>query len=378
VKFESAAEGFVRQFGCRPALISRAPGRINLLGGHTDYNHGLALPAAIDRHVVLALSPREDGRVRIWSEDFSEGLEFCIGEAPSPESLWQRYVLGALSVFPEDPPSGFDAYFTGDVPLGSGLSSSAALLVAWMNAMRTWTGSDLDDLAICALCQKVEHLHLGVQCGLLDPIGSLCPQPGAVMRVDFSDLSLRNVNAPMDGLSWVVLHTGVHRSLAASAYGQRVEECASEIAALREAHEGVETVRDLSLSMVQGTSVGQRRLRHVLAENSRVESGVAALEAGRPEELGGLLLAAHASLRDDYQVSCIELDTLVEIAASKPGCLGGRMMGGGFGGCTLNLVATNCADSMMKTTLEEYNRATGKKGRGFVVRLVSGAEVQLF
>jgi galactokinase len=366
---------FNNRFGAAPTLRIRAPGRINLLGGHTDYNSGLALPAAIDRSILLQLRPRSDRAVRIHSEAFSETLSFTLGSPPAPSSDWQRYVLGALDIFPESPGTGFDAIFDGDIPQGSGLSSSAALLVAWMLALRALCGTEHSDLALCRLCQEVEHTHLGVACGLLDPIGVLCPPAGAVVHVDFADLSMRPVYTDMSGLSWVVLHTGVHRSLASSAYSQRVAECAAGVARIQQHHPQVRSARDVTAEMLDG-SIEHRRLRHVLSENARVEQAAALLEAGRPAALGPLLLATHESLRTDYAVSCPELDALVELAAAHPAGLGGRLMGGGFGGCTVNLVQTDGAAGLIDDVLAAYHARFPHTGRGFIVQVVGGARIE--
>ena len=365
---------FRAHFASEPEAVFLAPGRINLLGGHTDYNHGLALPAAIDRHIGVVVRPRSDRRVRVFAADIGAEWTLELGGDAQPTADWQRYLAGGIAVFPAPLPHGLDVLIAGDIPRGSGLSSSAALLVAWMLALRATTGAALSELAICQLCQRVEHEHLGVKCGLLDPIGSLCPSPGAVLRVDFADLTMQSVPAPMTGLSWVVLHTGVHRSLASSGYGQRVAECAEGLARIQGSNPAVRTVRDITAEMLSGDDVPMRRLRHVLAENERVEQASAALQAGRPEALGPLLLAAHDSLRDDYAVSCPELDALVELAAAHPACLGGRMMGGGFGGCTVNLVRTEGAAALMTSVLADYHQRFPHTGRAFAVRLVGGAQ----
>jgi galactokinase len=365
---------FRLHFGDDPESVFLAPGRINLLGGHTDYNHGLALPAAIDRHIGVVVRPRADRRVRVFAADIGAEWTLSLDAGAQPTADWQRYLAGGIAVFPASLPHGLDVLIAGDIPRGSGLSSSAALLVAWMLALRAATGAVLSDLEICQLCQRVEHEHLGVKCGLLDPIGSLCPSPGAVLRVDFADLTMQSVPAPMTGLSWVVLHTGVHRSLASSGYGDRVTECAQGLARIQRLHPAsVRTVRDLTAEMLIGDDIPMRRLRHVLAENERVELATRALQAGRPAELGPLLLSAHASLRDDYAVSCPELDAMVDLAARHPACLGGRMMGGGFGGCTVNLVHSDGAEALMASVLSDYHQRFPHTGRAFAVRLVGGA-----
>ena len=374
------AQACVREFSVHmpgsPTVLAWAPGRINLIGGHTDYNQGFALPAAINRWIAVALRPREDDVVRVRSLDFGGELVGSLSGFETVDASWQKFVAGSLGVFASRHaiPSGFDAVFVGDVPHGAGLSSSAALTVAWMTALRGWTGASIDDLTLTQYAQQVEHQYLGVKCGLLDQIGSLMALPGHVMRVDFHDLQVTPVRVGLKDVSWVVLHSGVRRELATSAYLDRVEECASGLNSLRERYPQVVSMRDVRIDMLSDDSPVMRRLRHVVNENERVLNAVEAVAVGDARALGMILNAAHLSLKDDYEVSCPQLDMLVEIAQSHSECFGARMVGGGFGGCTLNIVQTPKTDQFISSVLTEYRSRVTETPRSFTFELVGGAD----
>jgi len=372
---ERCAAAFQERYGRQPEMMSWAPGRINLLGGHTDYNGGLALPAAINRWVCVALSPRQDDQVTIRSIDFNSEYTGQVSALPTPSSSWQRFVVGILDIFSltEALPSGFDAVFTGDVPDGAGLSSSAALTVSWMAGLRAWSGAEIADIELAKMAQSVEHTYLNVQCGLLDQVASLMGQRDHVMRVDFKDLTVEQVPAQLQDVEWVVLHSGVRRELASSGYWLRVQECASGLEAIRQEHPEVSHFRDIQLDWLGDTHAYEHRLRHVLTENARVDAAVELVTRGDSEALGRLLFEAHQSLRDDYQVSCTELDGLVDIASEDLQCLGARMVGGGFGGCTLNVVRAGEAQGFMDRVMGTYRQRFDPSPRGYCFELVGGA-----
>jgi galactokinase len=371
------ASEFEVHMGAQPQWVSWAPGRINLIGGHTDYNGGLALPAAINRWVSVALRPRADRKIRIRSLDLGGEVTGFIDGLPEPGSSWTHFVLGSLSIFGAQHalPCGFDAVFAGDVPDGAGLSSSAALTIAWMTVLRAWTGVSVDDLTLTRYAQRVEHEFLGVKCGLLDQIGSLMARPKQLMLVDFRDVSVEAVDIGLTDVRWVVLHSGVRRELAGSQYLDRVQQCQDGLHEVQSVHPEVHHMRDVQLSMVQGPSVGFRRLRHVITENARVLEAVAAVKSGDALHLGAVISSAHESLRDDYEVSCPQLDLLVQLAEAQPGCFGARMVGGGFGGCTLNLVRTDAASSFIDAVLLNYRSQVSDIPRAFTFNLVGGASV---
>ena len=369
------AKEFVAHMGAQPEWVAWAPGRINVIGGHTDYNGGLALPGAINRWISVALRARNDDTIRVRSLDFGGELQGRRGDFSANGASWHQFVAGCVAVFEEQQelPAGFDAVFTGDVPDGAGLSSSAALTIAWMTALRAWTSASMDDMTLVRMAQQVEHRFLGVQCGLLDQIGSLMAQPGGLLLVDFQRLEVAPVDVGLKDVRWVVLHSGVRRELATSSYLDRVDECARGLEAVRRREPTVNHSRDLTLAMLQTDSVIERRLHHVVTENERVIRAARAVRQGDAVELGSLIASAHTSLRDDYQVSCPQLDCLVEAAQRHPGCYGARMVGGGFGGCTLNLVESGSTESFIEQTLIAYRAQCSETPRAFAFDLVGGA-----
>jgi len=350
-----------------------APGRINLIGEHTDYIGGLSLPGAIDRHVLVGLAARDDQTVTIHSLESGERWSFELGPGLDPPQGWQRYMAGAVEVFREHCglDRGFDAAVAGDVPLGAGLSSSAALCVAWMNALRAWTDAELDDATLVRMAQRVEHVWAGVKCGLLDQMASQLARPDHLLRIDFRNLAVAQVPNNLHQVELLVFDTGVRRALAGSAYAERVAQVRAGID--RVTRRGVMHWRDLRLDDLVRGDVIDDRLRHGITENARVDAAAEALRAGDAVALGGLLMQSHQSLQQEYAVSCAELDSMVALAASEPGCFGARMMGGGFGGCVLALVSEGAAESVWTGVIQAYRRRHPHPARAFRVRLVAGA-----
>ena len=368
---------FRARFGRPPAWLGWAPGRVNLIGEHTDYNEGLAMPAAIDRWVLVACAWREDRRLRIRAEDLDAELEAGLGELPGAgRPTWERFALGCLAEFSalQPLPRGLDALVAGDVPLGAGLSSSAAVELAWMNGLRVATGAPIADLELCRAAQRVEHRHLGLASGLLDQLASQLSRAGSLLVIDFADLSVRQVPAALAGFRWVLADSGVRRELAGSAYRTRVRECAEGLAAVRATHPGVRGFRDLDPAHLAGLDPPYApRLGHVISENARVLALERALAAGDGAEAGRLLCASHRSLRDAYEVSCPELDLLADLAAAWPGCAGARMIGGGFGGCTLSLLRDEGREGFEGHLAAGFAARFGRAPRVLDVALVDGA-----
>ncbi len=387
---QEAAELFARAFGSPPAHIASAPGRINLIGEHTDYNRGLALPGAIDRWVVVALSPTDLGRVEVFSESYGERCELSLAaetedSTPDRSSVpaelpgWARLPLGVGRLFSEacGTTGGFRATISGNLPRGAGLSSSAAVEVALLNTLRSAYGADLDDSGLIRMAQRVEHEYLGVETGLMDPYTSQLARPHTFMLVDFDAIAHEYVEVGLEDWTWVLLDSGVRHELADSAYGERVRETREGLKRISQADPAIRSFRDLTpghLQLVEDP-VLRSRLRHYLEENGRVRRAAEAVAAGDARALGDLLFASHASLRDDYAVSCAELDVLVDTARGEDGCAGARMMGGGFGGCTLNLLREEAAVDLVAAVTAEFTHRFGYAPGVGVYRLVGGARV---
>lgn len=382
-----------------------APGRINLIGEHTDYNAGYVLPLAVDRVVAFAGRARTDQRVRLWSAHFKERAEFSLEGLPATfeqvrEGLpgWARYILGVAAELRRAgiPLSGFDAVFQGDVPVGGGMSSSAALEVASVQAFQFFArgaftigveNATLTPLQVAELCQHAEWVASGVRCGILDQASSCLGRPGQAVLLDCRSLEYRYLPFVAPGISLVVIDTGVRRELAASAYNERRMQCEKATDLLREqiaraapesmAKREIQTLRDVSPAEFERhkemlPKVLRRRAGYVIAENQRVLETVARLEHNDLVGVGELLWQTHAGLRDDYEVSCLELDTLVELAASIPGVLGARMMGGGFGGCTINLVRDEAVEALSRLVEEEYPARTNLQATIDICRAAGG------
>jgi galactokinase len=338
------SDSFRQRFGYAP-LVVRAPGRINLIGEHTDYNEGLVLPAAIDKEIVFAIGLNGTTTVRLLAHDKGETHETALPvQAPGPVE-WANYLLGVVAQLQrrgiEVP--GFDCVFGGNVPMGAGLSSSAAVECGLAFALNELLGAGLDRLTLARLAQAAEHEFAGVQCGLMDQFASLFGRAGHVVRLDCRSTAYEYF--PFDAARYhlVLCNSGVKHALASSEYNTRRQECAQGVAVLQRYYPAVASLRDATLAQLAAheAELGDliyRRCRYVVQENERVVQVCAALAAGDMATVGQLLYASHAGLRDDYQVSCPELDKLVALAENVPGVLGARMMGGGFGGCTLNLV----------------------------------------
>ncbi len=375
---------FHEAFDRAPAFFVQAPGRVNLLGEHTDYNDGFVLPIAIGRAMRMAVAPAGSSQVRLVSLDFGQQSAFDLMQpiTRDPAAPWSDYVRGVAAVLlaAGETLGGLDAVLAGDVPIGAGLSSSAALEVAAARAFQAVSALDLDDVALARLCQRAENEFVGMNCGIMDQFISLLGQRDHALLIDCRSLAYRRVPLPTD-VRVVVLDTGVRRELVSSAYNERRAQCQEGVLRLRERLPHVQALRDVTPADLEryGAELPPlvfRRCRHVVHENQRVLDGVAALERGDVAAFGAAMNASHVSLRDDYQVSCPELDVLVEAAWAQPGCLGARMTGAGFGGCTVNLVRTDAVDALVPAVQTAYRAQTGREAAALVCQAANGATVR--
>ena len=354
-------QAFLRIFGPATALrIWRAPGRVNLIGEHTDYNLGFVLPMALDLACYTASAPRNDGRLRVYSENLGEARQWDLSELLrlSPSGHWSDYPLGVArelaalgySIRPAN------LLIWSTVPTGAGLSSSAALEVSV--ALALLEGRSIEPLELVKLCRRAENQFVGAPCGIMDQYVAVFGRAGAALCIDCRNLEHRAVRLP-PGIAILAVNSMVKHELGQSAYPERVRECQAAAAAL-----GVQSLREATLAGLEGRRHAlpenqYRRALHVITENQRVRDFIAACESADLRAMGGLLVASHRSLQHDYQVSCEELDFLVETALSIPGVLGARMTGGGFGGCTVNLLEANAAESFSSAITEAYRRRFG-------------------
>lgn len=342
--------------------LARAPGRVNLLGEHTDYNDGFVLPMTIDRAVTYALRRRDDRIVALHSVEFDQELRYPLGEPPAiTPGDWTSYVVGAIEELRLRGlvDSGFEGVVAGDVPLGGGLSSSAALEVATVVALQALLGFALEAAESARLCQQVEHRYAGVQCGIMDQFASRLGRSGHALFLDCRSLDHRHIPLALGSKRVVIVNTGVKRALAGSKYNERRAECQEAVAHFQRFDPAVRALRDVTPARLEQhqsalSDTVRKRCRHIVLENQRVLDATAALRGNDVATFGRLMNESHASLRDLYEVSCAELDALVEIGQGTEGVVGARMTGAGFGGCTVNLVEEAAVAPFRQRILEHY------------------------
>jgi galactokinase len=372
----SISQVFQHNFGHRPAVVVRAPGRVNLIGEHTDYNGGFVLPMAIDYYVYMAATPRADRKVHLFAADFDQLDSFELDDLEhAPEDLgWANYIRGVIKMLQIDGHElgGFDAAIQGGVPRGSGLSSSAALELATITALRILNRLSLDTVHAALIAQRAENQFVGVACGIMDQFISAMGVANHALCIDCRDLSTQTVPLPK-GITVMVVDSDVRRGLVQSAYNERRAQCEEGARLL-----GASLLRDVSLDQLlaakpQMPEMVAKRCQHVVTENQRVLDGVAALRGDDAVAFGRLMNESHTSLRDLFEVSTPELDALVEIQQSVSGCLGARLTGAGFGGCTVALVQTSALASLRQAVSKQYPLHTGKTPRFYPCRAVDGA-----
>jgi len=366
--------------GTTPEAVVRAPGRVNLIGEHTDYNDGFVLPAAIDRSIDFAGRKRADRLVRVHSLDFNAAAEFSLDDIQKdPSKPWSNYIRGVSKYLEEDGHrlSGADIVFGGNVPREAGLSSSAAVEVGTAAFWKNLVGLEADPVYLVKLARKAENQFVGVPCGIMDQFISALGREHHALFLDCRDLTYRHV--PLrDDVKIVVCNSGVKRALAQSEYEVRLNQCRQAVALIASTGRAVRSLRDVAPEDLEAarsalSEILFRRARHVVSENHRVLEAVRVLEAGKLERFGELMNASHESLRDDYEVSSKELDVLVELARNQPGVLGARMTGAGFGGCTVNLVRQEAAEAFAEAVRRGYQDTLGLKAEIYICKASQGA-----
>jgi galactokinase len=356
---------FSEQFWQPAKHVVRAPGRVNLIGEHTDYNEGFVLPMAIERDVLVALSPRDDRQVTLRSLDFDETAAFSLDDIHKDEEhSWSNYARGVAREMEQ---AGFhlrgiDATMHGNVPIGAGLSSSAAFEVAMTLTFLAAIHRDMDKTQVALLAQRAENRFVGMNCGIMDQFISALGQQGCALFIDTRDLSYRPVPMPA-GAKVVICDTMTRRGLVGTAYNERRQQCEEAVRILQGVLPDVKALRDVSPAQLDAYAallppIVLKRARHVVTEDARVLKAADALGNGRAEEMGRLMDESHASLRDDFQVSSKELNLMVDLAHEAPGCLGARMTGAGFGGCTVSLVCSDDVPAFVAQVAERYAAET--------------------
>ena len=373
---DEVVSSFKDRFGRPPEAVVRAPGRVNLIGEHTDYNEGFVLPMAIDRAIWVAFRARTDHRMVVYAREMEQLSDIDLDNLDPGDRGWSRYLQGAAWAFRQAGFGvvGWEGVLGGDIPLGAGLSSSGALEIAALRTLAFLRGIPLDVQTMARLGQKAENEWVGVQCGIMDQLVSAGGKEGMALLIDCRSLEIQHRPLPM----WAVvaiLDTGTRRGLQDSAYNERREECRRAAQQL-----GVSSLREVSLEELLAASsrleqVLLRRTRHVVTENERTLEAVQAMRMGDPQWLGRLMDGSHASLRDDFEVSSPELDTMVECARSHPSCFGARMTGAGFGGCAIALVDESQAEDFTRHVSQDYLLRTGIAPAIHMCKPSNGAEI---
>lgn len=378
---DSLRQSFAKLFGGAPRIF-RAPGRVNLIGEHVDYNEGFVLPLAIDRACYMAAKPRSDKTLRIHSEQMRESVEFSLDDPRPSQHHWSSYARGvawALCDVGQDI-SGADLLISSDIPLGAGLSSSAALEVAVAFAFLRLNNHEMELVRLARICQRAENEYVGMRCGIMDQLTACCGHRGNALLIDCRTLEIECEPINESAVAIVVANTMAKHALAAtSEYNRRREECDEVVKLLRAHFPGMKTLRDVRWNQIEALtsswpkSLGHRA-RHVTTEISRVHAAASALRKQDFEELGRLLTQSHESLHRDFEVSSEELNLMVELATKLPGFLGARMMGAGFGGCTVNLVRANAAADFVASLAASYEARKGIHPDVCVCRASNGVE----
>ncbi len=384
-KVEDLRAKFAARFGVSPAAVYRAPGRVNLIGEHTDYTGGFVLPVAIDLSCWVGIASRDDGKLVVHSENIGGSAEAKLAPlSVRPSGNWSDYPFGVVWAMEQAGIRlrGANLYVRTEVPIGAGLSSSAAFEVAvgfaYMDQAGDQAGVAVERSKLALLCQRAENEFVGARCGIMDQFVACHGRAGRALLLDCRSLDYRLVRLPAE-VQLVICDTMVNHELGASEYNVRREECEEGTRRLAGVLPGVRTLRDATLPQLEqhrellGTTI-YKRCRHVVSENDRVQKTAAALDDGTLGDLAQLMADSHRSLRDDFEVSCKELDLMVELASGQPGVYGARMTGGGFGGCTINLVKAANSAEFQRAIAARYFAAIGLQPNIYVCEASEGVE----
>ena len=373
---QQVIDAFRVQYGGQPSFVARAPGRVNLIGEHTDYNDGFVLPMAIDRFTWIAFNPRADDGIRVSSLNFDGQAQFSLGAMERQNGFWAEYVKGVAWALTSAGYSlrGWEGVIASDVPIGAGLSSSAAMEMATARAFSVSSGFAWQAAQMAQAGQKAENGWVGMNCGIMDQMISAAGKADHALLIDCRSLETKSVPLP-SGTVVVVLDTATRRGLVDSAYNERRASCEAAARFF-----GVKALRDLSVAAFEARAgelddVIRRRARHVVTENERVLQAVAAMGQGDADALGRLMDASHVSMRDDFEISSPALNSIVTAARHQSGCYGARMTGGGFAGCGVALVKADVAQAFAASVANEYQAATGLTPAIYVCNAMEGASI---
>jgi galactokinase len=380
---ELISQKFKDQFGAEPQIIVRSPGRVNIIGEHTDYNEGFVLPAAIDKAAYLALSLRDDETIHLTALDLNEQFSIEINNLkPVGDISWPNFMLGAAAQFIKKGIAlkGFNAVLLSDVPIGAGLSSSAAIESATVVALNEVLQANIPKTELIKMAQMTEHEYAGVRCGIMDMFASIMGKRDSVIKLDCKTLEYEYMPFKLDGIKILLLNTNVKHSLASSEYNTRRKECEQGVAWVKEHHPQVHSLRDISKEMLTAyvlpkDKIVYSRCLFVVEEIERLITGCDDLKNGDIQKLGQKMFATHEGLSKLYEVSCKELDLLISYVTGNVHVIGARMMGGGFGGCTINLVKESAIEKLVATIQPAYEAATGLPLSYYIASIENGTEI---
>ncbi|MBF9254577.1 galactokinase [Pontibacter sp. 172403-2] len=365
----------------KPQLF-RSPGRVNLIGEHTDYNNGFVLPAAINKEMYFALAPNGTGTFRAYAYDLNESAEFALDSISPSDISWANYLLGVVAQLQKAGYTvpGFDVVFGGNVPIGAGLSSSAAVECGLAFGLNHLFGFNLKKFTMVKMAQKAEHEYAGVMCGIMDQFASMFGKQNHVVKLDCRSLDYEYYDFDMADYRIVLCDTQVKHALASSEYNTRRQECEAGVAILQQHYPEVQSLRDATIPMLaqhrqEFDPVVYRRCTYVVSENNRVEEACRNLQKNDMHAFGEKMYASHEGLQHQYEVSCPELDFLVNQTRESDAVLGARMMGGGFGGCTINIVKVDAIDAFKQQMEQAYQQQFGVQLRTYIASIVDGSSL---
>ncbi len=378
---DSIKNKFKELYSDNPLLV-RSPGRINLIGEHTDYNDGFVFPAAIDKEIHFAVAENDINKFRFYAFDLDEGFELEIDKLAKTENSWANYLLGVAAQFKNAGYrlKGVDCVFGGDIPMGAGLSSSAAIENGFAFALKKIYGFDVSKMEMVKMAQKAEHEYVGVMCGIMDQFVSMNGKKDHALKLDCRSLDFEYANIDLTDYVIVLCDTKVKHKLASSEYNTRRKECETGVKILQKYDEKISALRDVDIELLQKYKAEfepnvYKRSSYVIKENNRVEKSFVALQQNDMKYFGELMYQSHEGLRDEYEVSCHELDVLFTLARKSGDVIGARMMGGGFGGCTINLVKKENVEVFSEKIREGYEQTTGIEPEIHFVKITNGTGI---
>lgn len=376
--FESIVKTFTEKYNTTPRIF-RSPGRVNIIGEHTDYNEGFVLPGAINKHIWVGIGKRNDNKINLFASDFNELHSFDVTTIQRSSVQWTNYILGVVDQLQKagHTLTGFNLVIDGDVPVGAGLSSSAAVECAVIYALNELFALHIDKLKMVHMAQKAEHTFAGVQCGIMDQFASMMGKKDHVIKLDCRSLNYEYIPCNLEGYKIVLFNSNVKHNLASTEYNVRRQQCEQGVHMLQQFYPEIKSLRDVNMKMLDehiavADPLIYQRCKYVVEENARLLMACDYLTKGNIPALGKKIFESHEGLSKDYEVSCKELDFLVDLVKINPAVAGARMMGGGFGGCTINLVKEDAIEKLIDSVKMIYEKETRLPLTSYIAEIDNG------